>query len=76
MHSASRGKNNKMFMRSILLQDQYKYTGKVPITIAIRLRFDCDSASIRLRRKMTLTYCHDAHFDESNRSRIAIVIAA
>jgi len=24
----------------------------------------------------SLTYCHDAHFDESNRSRIAIVIAA
>jgi len=23
-----------------------------------------------------LTYCHDAHFDESNRSRVAIVIAA
>ena len=24
----------------------------------------------------SLTYCHDAHFDESNRSRITIVIAA
>ena len=23
-----------------------------------------------------LTYCHDAHFDESNQSRIAVVIAA